>query len=97
MLFGAARARRGWFATHPPLVERISALEPGFDPRDSARDGGDRAAPLPEAAPRAAARVRRQASRSSRPRRSTPRSSERARSSTPEIGGALRAALPEEL
>jgi Zn-dependent protease with chaperone function len=24
----------GWFATHPPLLERIRALEPGFDPRD---------------------------------------------------------------
>jgi Zn-dependent protease with chaperone function len=32
MLFGTgSNAFRGWFATHPPLVERIRALEPGFD------------------------------------------------------------------
>ncbi len=24
----------GWFATHPPLIERIKALDPSFDPRD---------------------------------------------------------------
>ena len=24
----------GWLATHPPLIERIKALEPTFDPRD---------------------------------------------------------------
>jgi Zn-dependent protease with chaperone function len=35
MLFeGRSRALRGWFATHPPLIERIRALEPSFDPRD---------------------------------------------------------------
>lgn len=27
------RAFRGWFATHPPLLERIRALDPSFDPR----------------------------------------------------------------
>src|SRR5690606_15342197 len=27
------RGLGGWFATHPPLVERIRALEPGFDPK----------------------------------------------------------------
>jgi len=26
-------AFRGWFATHPPLLERIRALDPQFDPR----------------------------------------------------------------
>jgi Zn-dependent protease with chaperone function len=31
MLFGEA-ARTSWFATHPPLVDRIKALEPSFDP-----------------------------------------------------------------
>jgi Zn-dependent protease with chaperone function len=57
----------GWLATHPPLLERIRALEPNFDPRDlpapSARppearavdtmDGGATAglAPAPAAAP----------------------------------------------
>lgn len=35
MLFeGRSRALAGWLATHPPLVERIRALEPTFDPRD---------------------------------------------------------------
>jgi hypothetical protein len=35
MLFeGRSRALSGWFATHPPLLERIRALEPSFDPRD---------------------------------------------------------------
>jgi hypothetical protein len=28
------RTLSGWFATHPPLFERIRALEPSFDPRD---------------------------------------------------------------
>ncbi|MBB1088214.1 M48 family metallopeptidase [Lysobacter sp. SG-8] len=31
MLFGDGVGFRGLFATHPPLVERIRALEPGFD------------------------------------------------------------------
>jgi Zn-dependent protease with chaperone function len=30
MLFGDGVGLRSWFATHPPLVERIRALEPGF-------------------------------------------------------------------
>ena len=35
MLFeGRSSAFSGWFATHPPLLERIRALDPGFDPRD---------------------------------------------------------------
>jgi hypothetical protein len=35
MLFeGRSRALAGWLATHPPLLERIRTLEPGFDPRD---------------------------------------------------------------
>jgi hypothetical protein len=35
MLFeGRSSAFSGWFATHPPLLERIRALEPSFDPRD---------------------------------------------------------------
>ena len=35
MLFeGRSSAFSGWFATHPPLLERIRALEPNFDPRD---------------------------------------------------------------
>ena len=34
MLFEHGSRFSGWFATHPPLLERIRALEPGFDPRD---------------------------------------------------------------
>ncbi|MGH8214489.1 MAG: M48 family metallopeptidase [Rhodanobacteraceae bacterium] len=33
MLFGDAE-QRSWFATHPPIVERIRALEPSFDPKE---------------------------------------------------------------
>ncbi len=33
MLFGEA-TRASWFATHPPLVNRIRALEPSFDPAE---------------------------------------------------------------
>ncbi|MEV6520927.1 M48 family metallopeptidase [Longispora sp. NPDC051575] len=33
MLFGTgSKARASWFATHPPLAERIRALDPSFDP-----------------------------------------------------------------
>ena len=31
LLFGDGVGFRGWFATHPPLLERIQALEPAFD------------------------------------------------------------------
>ena len=37
MLFGSGAKLRGWFATHPPLVERIRALDPSFDPADFPR------------------------------------------------------------
>lgn len=38
MLFSrGARAFRGWFATHPPLDERILALDPSFTPGDYPR------------------------------------------------------------
>jgi Zn-dependent protease with chaperone function len=33
MLFGDAE-QTSWFATHPPILERIKALEPGFKPED---------------------------------------------------------------
>ncbi len=34
MLFGMGRRLRGAFATHPPLTERILALDPSFKPSD---------------------------------------------------------------
>ncbi len=38
MLFGrGSRSFRGWFATHPPLLERIRALEPDFSEDDFVR------------------------------------------------------------
>src|SRR5690606_31740685 len=37
MLFGDGVGFSGLFATHPPLVARIRALEPGFDPGDLQR------------------------------------------------------------
>ena len=42
MLFGTGSRLSGWFATHPPLTQRIRALDPGFRetdyPRVSLRD-----------------------------------------------------------
>ena len=37
MLFGTGARLRGMFATHPPLVERIQALDPSFKPSDFPR------------------------------------------------------------
>jgi len=37
MLFGSGASLRGMFATHPPLVERIQALDPGFSEADFPR------------------------------------------------------------
>jgi Zn-dependent protease with chaperone function len=32
MLFGAGGRLSSWFATHPPLIDRIKVLDPSFDP-----------------------------------------------------------------
>ena len=37
MLFGSGARLSGLFATHPPLVERIQSLDPGFKPGDFPR------------------------------------------------------------
>jgi Zn-dependent protease with chaperone function len=94
MLFErGSRAFSGWFATHPPLLERIRALDPTFDPRDLPKPGDAVAAVAVGAetsAPTAA--LAGAASQAADPLL------ERAgRMEAPELGGALRAALPEEV
>ena len=37
MLFGSGSKLSGMFATHPPLTERIQALDPNFNERDYPR------------------------------------------------------------
>src|SRR5690606_812370 len=37
MLFGSGKGFSGLFATHPPLVKRIQALDPSFDPAELER------------------------------------------------------------
>ncbi|MGN6707422.1 MAG: M48 family metallopeptidase [Rhodanobacter sp.] len=55
MLFGEAGSFNALFATHPPLLERIRALEPGFKEADLARMATamqqEAAAPAPAPAP----------------------------------------------
>ncbi len=85
----------GWFATHPPLVDRIKALDPSFDPRDLPAPG----TPVPEAehagaAADAAAPI--QALAGGAPN-STALLGRIGQIETPEVGSALRAALPEEV
>ena len=58
MLFGVGGRLSGWFATHPPLAERIRALEPEFDPADYPRiDPRQPRTPGPEALQGAAAKA----------------------------------------
>jgi Zn-dependent protease with chaperone function len=83
----------GWFATHPPLLERIRALEPDFDPRDlpaptaappeaGTETGAARAAPPGLAfAPVASAALLDRAGHIE----------------SPDVGSALREALPSEI
>jgi len=54
MLFGSGSRLFGLFATHPPLAERIKALDPGFSEQDypqvdALRDAGRILDPAPEA------------------------------------------------
>jgi hypothetical protein len=97
MLFErSSRAFSGWFATHPPIFDRIRALEPGFDPRDLPEPQ-----PIPDPAPvtagnPAAASAERFAALQTAATAAT--MLERAgRIEAPEVGGALLAALPAEL
>jgi Zn-dependent protease with chaperone function len=93
MLFEHGSRFSGWLATHPPLLERIRTLDPSFDPRD-----------LPP--PRAP--LQRMATRTT-PNASGPIESfapmapasqllDRAGEiDAPEVGSALRAAVPDEI
>jgi Zn-dependent protease with chaperone function len=92
MLFeGRSSALAGWFATHPPLLERIRALEPNFDPRDLPSP----ARPLPSAAlPEAAAGLVAGAAPAALASASP---LERAGEIAAPAGRALREALPDEL
>jgi len=109
MLFArGSGAFGGWFATHPPLIERIKALDPSFDPRDLPK-----AEPLPgpgaavaaqraiaaaraeggfEAAARTAAAVG--AALAAMPTSSDPVRERAGQIAAPEVGGALREAIP---
>jgi len=101
----------GWLATHPPLIERIKALDPSFDPRDLPKP-----VPLPgpgaavaaeraiaaaraegglEAAARTAAAV--SAALAGMPSSSDPVRERAGQIVAPAVGGALRAAIPEEI
>jgi Zn-dependent protease with chaperone function len=101
----------GWFATHPPLIERIRALDPTFDPRDlpqpqplpgpGAAVAAERAIAAAraeggfDAAARTAAAV--SAALAAMPPSSDPVRERAGQSAAPAVGGALRDAIPEEI
>ena len=90
MLFGrGAPSFRGLFATHPPLVERIRALEPSFD-----GDFPDSADPLPPPAESDSIHVARLAQDEGV---APPQLAATGTIAKPEIAAALRGAIPEEL
>ena len=112
MLFErASGAFGGWFATHPPLIERIQALDPAFDPRDlpkpeplpgpGATVAAERAIAAAraeggfDAAARTAAAV--SAALAAMPSSSDPIRERAGQIIAPEFGGALRDAIPEEI
>jgi hypothetical protein len=91
MLFGrGGPSYRGFFATHPPLVDRIRALEPSFDPRDFPTS----AEPLPPPFEISAVAVAKLAP-DTRP--ASPQLDASGSIGNPELGAALRSAIPEEL
>jgi Zn-dependent protease with chaperone function len=94
MLFERGTRRfSGWLATHPPLLERIQALEPGFDPRDLPKPGELSAAPKPalDDAGNAAALA------PAAPLAARDPLEHAGDIAPPEIGGALRNAVPDEV
>ncbi len=95
MLFErSSRAFTGWFATHPPLIERIRALEPNFDPRDLPEPS--RLPPEPSSTPASANALRANVALS--PLAAAAPLLDRAGDiDAPEVGGALRGAVPAEV
>ena len=94
MLFEhSASAFTGWFATHPPLLERIRALEPNFDPRDLPEPS--RLPPEPTSSPASANAVRPDFGQA--PLAAGPLLERAGHIDAPEIGGALRGAVPAEV
>jgi hypothetical protein len=101
----------GWFATHPPLVERIKALDPTFDLRDlpkpqplpgpGAAVAAERAIAAAraeggfDAAARTAAAV--SAALATMPSADDPVRERAGQSAAPEVGGALHGAVPDEI
>ncbi len=93
MLFEHGSPLRGWLSTHPPLLERIRALEPGFDPRDL--PAASAAPPEPQADDAPAAGVAALAGAAAAP--ATVLLAHAGEVGTPARGRALTAALPAEL
>ncbi len=97
MLFErGTRSFAGWFATHPPLIERIKALEPSFDARDLPAPGNPLAAP-PSAATGAVSHAAALAEPLPAAAAGADPLERAGRTERPEVGGALRDALPEEV
>jgi Zn-dependent protease with chaperone function len=98
MLFeGRSKAFSGWFATHPPLLERIRALEPSFDPRDLPAPTQPLGAPRPLAADDGATAGLAGAPVAVTPAATAASPLERAGEIAAPAGRALRQALPDEL
>jgi Zn-dependent protease with chaperone function len=91
MLFGrGGPSYRGFFATHPPLVDRIRALEPSFDPRDFPSSAEPLPPPVEISAVAAAKLAPDEAV-------APPQLDASGSVGKPELGAAMRSAIPEEL
>jgi Zn-dependent protease with chaperone function len=94
MLFGrGSSAFRGWFATHPPLPERIRALDPTFTEADFVRQP-DRGEPSPVAAEEAGPAFAASAGLAPRGDFSL---ADAGRIESADVGRALHAAIPADL